>query len=253
VRVLTIRDGDRAKLEQRARDRSAPGRVRERSRIVLLSADGLPTRLLPEQDDTTHILQYNIAPQPYTQQLRVCYHQAIAATDDAVQAMRQIIAAHENGVPRVADSRAATRTAIDDQGLSRCAEPAVPNTEPAIPARRDHSDLAQTLRNLKVTDPGLMLRAVAIDHASKNLAAEARARARQRDSAIDEANGVSRHSIEASDSAAQLAARDHVGTHLDVAMALQRSDLSGIEVAARAARAGPNPSAAPAAARRQAR
>jgi len=41
VRVLAIREGDRAKLERRARDRSAPGRVRERARIVLLSADGL--------------------------------------------------------------------------------------------------------------------------------------------------------------------------------------------------------------------
>src|SRR5215468_11879546 len=41
VRVLAIRDGDRAKLERRARDRAAPGRVRERARIVLLAADGL--------------------------------------------------------------------------------------------------------------------------------------------------------------------------------------------------------------------
>jgi transposase len=41
VRVLAIREGDRARLERRSRDRSAPGRVRERARIVLLSADGL--------------------------------------------------------------------------------------------------------------------------------------------------------------------------------------------------------------------
>jgi transposase len=41
VRVLAIREGDRAGLERRARDRSAPGRVAERARIVLLSADGL--------------------------------------------------------------------------------------------------------------------------------------------------------------------------------------------------------------------
>jgi len=41
VRVLAIREGDRARLERRARDRSAPGRVAERARIVLLSAGGL--------------------------------------------------------------------------------------------------------------------------------------------------------------------------------------------------------------------
>src|SRR5216684_5597956 len=41
VRILTIPDADRVKLERRARDRSAAARVAERARIVLLAADGL--------------------------------------------------------------------------------------------------------------------------------------------------------------------------------------------------------------------
>ena len=41
VRILTVPDSDRAKLERRARDRGAPARVTERARIVLLAADGL--------------------------------------------------------------------------------------------------------------------------------------------------------------------------------------------------------------------
>jgi len=41
VRVLTVPDADRAKLERRARDRGAEARVAERARIVLLAADGL--------------------------------------------------------------------------------------------------------------------------------------------------------------------------------------------------------------------
>ena len=41
VRILTVTDADRAKLEKRARDRGAPARVAERARIVLLSAEGL--------------------------------------------------------------------------------------------------------------------------------------------------------------------------------------------------------------------
>ncbi len=41
VRVLTVADADRVKLERRARDRGAPARVVERARIVLLAADGL--------------------------------------------------------------------------------------------------------------------------------------------------------------------------------------------------------------------
>src|SRR5260370_40324608 len=41
VRVVTVADADRVKLERRARDRGAPARVAERARIVLLAADGL--------------------------------------------------------------------------------------------------------------------------------------------------------------------------------------------------------------------
>jgi transposase len=41
VRILTVPDPDRVKLERRAGDRSAPARVAERARIVLLSAEGL--------------------------------------------------------------------------------------------------------------------------------------------------------------------------------------------------------------------
>ena len=41
VRILTVPDADRAKLERRARDRGAEARVAERARIVLLAADGL--------------------------------------------------------------------------------------------------------------------------------------------------------------------------------------------------------------------
>ena len=41
VRILTVPDADRAKLERRVRDRGAPARVAERARIVLLAAEGL--------------------------------------------------------------------------------------------------------------------------------------------------------------------------------------------------------------------
>src|SRR5713226_9082309 len=41
VRILTVPDADRARLQRRARDRAAPARVAERARIVLLSAEGL--------------------------------------------------------------------------------------------------------------------------------------------------------------------------------------------------------------------
>jgi len=41
VRILTVPDADRAKLERRVKDRGVQARVAERARIVLLSAEGL--------------------------------------------------------------------------------------------------------------------------------------------------------------------------------------------------------------------
>src|ERR1700684_4725584 len=41
VRVLTVPEPDRVKLERRVRDRGAEARVAERARIVLLAAEGL--------------------------------------------------------------------------------------------------------------------------------------------------------------------------------------------------------------------
>src|SRR3954465_1204046 len=41
VRVLAVRDQDRAELERRARSKSEPARVAQRARIVMLSEQGL--------------------------------------------------------------------------------------------------------------------------------------------------------------------------------------------------------------------
>src|SRR5271169_870998 len=41
VRIVTVPDADRVKLERRARDRGGEARVAERARIVLLAAEGL--------------------------------------------------------------------------------------------------------------------------------------------------------------------------------------------------------------------
>src|SRR5262249_56124817 len=53
VRVLTVPDADRAKLEPRARDRGAEARVAERARIVLLAADGLTGPQIAERAGCT--------------------------------------------------------------------------------------------------------------------------------------------------------------------------------------------------------
>src|ERR1019366_2596004 len=53
VRILTVPDADRAKLERRARDRGAPARVPERARIVLLAAEGLTGPQIAERAGCT--------------------------------------------------------------------------------------------------------------------------------------------------------------------------------------------------------
>jgi transposase len=53
VRILVVPDGDRAKLERRARDRGGPARVAERARIVLLAADGLTGPQIAERAGCT--------------------------------------------------------------------------------------------------------------------------------------------------------------------------------------------------------
>ena len=53
VRVLTVPDSDRVELERRARSKSAPARVVERARIVLLAADGLTGPQIAERAGCT--------------------------------------------------------------------------------------------------------------------------------------------------------------------------------------------------------
>src|ERR1019366_7479474 len=53
VRILTVPDADRAKLERRARDGGAPARVAERARIVLLAAERLTGPQIAERAGCT--------------------------------------------------------------------------------------------------------------------------------------------------------------------------------------------------------
>ena len=53
VRIVTVPDADRVKLERRARDRGAEARVAERARIVLLAAEGLTGPQIAERAGCT--------------------------------------------------------------------------------------------------------------------------------------------------------------------------------------------------------
>lgn len=55
VRILTVTDADRVKLERQAKDRAAPARVAERARIVLLAADGLTGPQIAERVGCTEL------------------------------------------------------------------------------------------------------------------------------------------------------------------------------------------------------
>src|SRR5258706_460086 len=53
VRILTVADADRARLDRMARDRGAPARVAERARNGLLSAEGLTGPQIAERGGCT--------------------------------------------------------------------------------------------------------------------------------------------------------------------------------------------------------
>ena len=109
VRILTVPDADRAKLERRARDRGAPARVAERARIVLLAAEGLTGPQIAERVGCT---------EPTVIKWRRQYAEdGLAGLEDAPAAGRA-----EDGADRGGDRRDPVRDGDPAAGV-RCARP----------------------------------------------------------------------------------------------------------------------------------
>jgi hypothetical protein len=134
----------------------------------------VPTRLLPDTYDIPH--PYTPAPRAHADALLTAYDTAIQATtritaalDDLASALNApsslLTAAHRASVGAERYQRGQ-----DDQRNAPRPHPVTP-----VPGRTE-----QALRKLHIRDPALLLRAAVIDHAARDLVAEATAKAHRR-------------------------------------------------------------------------
>ena len=142
----------------------------------------LPTRLLPEHYDIP--CPYAPAPPAHAAELLGCYHTAATATRRAAAALDQLAVATGSPssmlpVARLSSGSPVTarRPADDDRKQT----PALPAPPPGIP-RAQAGDIEDILRSLHITEPGMLLRAAAIDDAARDVLAHATASSRKRDS-----------------------------------------------------------------------
>src|SRR5262249_43322753 len=132
-----------------------------------------PARLLPETDDLTHIYRYHRACADQLAELHAAYDHAITTTGQAAATLNDVLtAAGAPGEPyALARSLQASHPAHPRQQTSR---PWTPGTPIAAVRSQGAGHVERVLHTLKVSDPELVLRAIALDHAARELAAEAR-------------------------------------------------------------------------------
>ena len=142
----------------------------------------LPTRLLPEHYDIPS--RYAPAPSALAAELTGCYDTAATATRSAAVALDNL--AVTTGSPSStlaiarlsAGSPVTARQRADDD---RTQTPALPAPLPGLPQPRA-GQVEDILRSLHITEPGMLLRAAAIDQAARDVLANATANSRNRDS-----------------------------------------------------------------------
>jgi len=134
----------------------------------------VPTRLLPDTCDIPH---------PYTPAPRVHADAVLAAYDTTIDATTRITAALEDLAIAVnapsslltAARQASIGTQLDQRRQHDERNAPRPHPVTPVPGRTE-----QALRKLHIRDPALLLRAAVIDHAARDLLAEATAKAHSR-------------------------------------------------------------------------
>jgi hypothetical protein len=182
--------------------------LRSAARAGLAGMIYSPARLLPESDDPTHIHRYHRASADQLAELHAAYDHAITTTGQAATALDDVLtAAGAPGEPyALARSLQASHPAHSRQQTSR---PWTSSTPIAAVRSPGAGDLERVLHRLKVSDPELVLRAIALDHAARELAAEALTKAQRRTRVNQEAeHAPASRSDNRRKASAQLAAQD---------------------------------------------
>jgi hypothetical protein len=167
-----------------------------------------PARLLPESDDLTHIYRYHRASADQLADLHAAYDHAITTTGQAATTLNDVLTATSapGGPYALARSLQASHPAQPRQQASK---PWTSSTPIAAVRTPGAGDVERVLHDLKVSDPELVLRAIALDHAARELTAEALTTAQRRTHVNREAeHAPASHSNNRRKASAQLAAQD---------------------------------------------
>jgi hypothetical protein len=161
-----------------------------------------PARLQPENHDRIHIYRYRPATTDQIADLLTTYHQAVTATDHATATLDNLLTTHDLPGDPHSLARAIGHTPASPQHRQHALPPR--QRPPVAASQPSVTGLERLLHDLKISDPELLLRATALDHAARALATEAMTTALHRTTATQEAV----HSGYPYSRAARLAAQD---------------------------------------------
>jgi len=146
-----------------------------------------PARLLPESADVIHAYRYRPASADQIAELLHASHETITAAHKSIAALDSLLQATST----VGEAHALARALRHNPAGSRPHPGNTwPRTAPALTSTGLSPEAGETerlLHSLQVSDPELLLRAAALDHANRDLTSEAIGVALQRTRANDEA------------------------------------------------------------------
>lgn len=163
----------------------AIGRVAAADQRAVSVADArhrlyMPTGLLPERRDVPY--RYTLASLSQTTELHRAYASAINATADAAECLDELAVAVGAPSTLLAAARALAGASPGSQKFkSLSATQQAIEYQPLASGPKDLSPTEQLLHDLRITDPAMVLKAVAIEHARSELIAEAIEKSRGQD------------------------------------------------------------------------
>ena len=166
-----------------------------------------PARQLPETDDLIHIYRYRHASPAQITELRAAYHHAITTTERATATMDTLLTDLCTPGEPYALARALQRSPATAHPQHQTTRQLSSRATAAAAPGSGAGDVEHLLHSLNVSDPQLLFRAIALDHATRDLTAEALTKAEQLVRAHQDAADL--HYNYSRNRSARLAAQDH--------------------------------------------
>jgi hypothetical protein len=171
-----------------------------------------PARLLPDNDDLVHVYRYRHASPGQIGELRAAYHHAITATETVTATLDTLLTDLCTPGEPYALARALQRSPVAAHPRHQDTKPLSSRRTTAAELGPGAGDAERLMHSLKVSDPELLFRAIALDHATRDLTAEALTKVEQLNRLNRDAkHATGCHSKKRRNSSARLAAQDLPG------------------------------------------